>query len=391
MEPGGSYARTLFPTGPSAPSEQALDPATLDALRAALASQSQASSAQALRTIPPEAEREAKWNLLQYRTPEEETMMGEQVGTGLAGMGAAGGAGVAGMAGGRWGARPSPEQAAVQATLKPKWRLQSGQDRASIPKAPDFDEQTVKRYFEKGAKDPRNVNWYTEGQQAGQWLAGEDEPLLRYFGSVFSQRKGPVPETNLAMKAFRAWKERGVEGVRQMVGPSIHQRGELVRGALAWENNPRTDLAKQMTSGSMKRRDYYGARGETDVSVIDTHAGNVATRGQFKPSDPLDYYGVQHGYHDLADKAGVPRRGYQAAVWVPWREEQAALRGVPAGDPSPAARILLQQAERNPDWQALVRAGKVPTPPSDWSKKLLYGLLGPSLAASVFGPQEEAP
>ena len=369
MEP--SLARRTFPSTAMAPSEEALDPATLAQLRAQLRAQTPAQGAQALREITPEARREAGWNLLQYRTPEEESMMGEQVGTGLAGMGAAGGG------------------AAVAGALKPKWRLQSGQDRASIPPYRDFDEATVKRYFEKGAKDPKNLNWYTEGQKAGEWLAGEDEPLLRYFGAVFSQRKGPVPETNLAMKAFRAWKERGVEGLREMMGPSVHQRGELVRGALTWENNPRTPLATQMTPGSMKRRDYYGARGDIDEAVIDTHAGNVATRGRFRPSDPLDYYGVQHGYHELADKAGVPRRGYQAAVWVPWREEQAALRGVPAGDPAPAARILLQQSERNPDWQALVRAGKVPSPPSDWRQKLLYGLLG-TLGAEQALPREDS-
>jgi hypothetical protein len=272
---------------------------------------------------------------------------------------------------------------------KPLTRLRA----ADVPPLAGADIPTLKRYFEMGAKNPSNVNWYTESQKAGEQLVGEDEPLFRLFGSIFSQRKGPVPETNLAMKAYRAWKEGGVDALRTMRGPSAHQRGELIRGALQWENNPATveSLAERaLTPGSMKRRDYFGARGLQDVSVIDTHAGAAATGGRFEATDPRQYYGVQHVYHTLADEAGVPRKGYQAAVWVPWRAEMAAQRGVPAGDPDPAARILMKAAETNPDYQALVRQGLVQAPPKDWRTALKWGLLG-TVGAGAAGARDREP
>src|SRR5262245_55650484 len=151
----------------------------------------------------------------------------------------------------------------------PKARMRAG----DVPRLPGADVKTLKKYFEMGAKNPSNVEWYTEGQKAGEQLVGENEPLLRLFGAIFSQRKGPVPETNLAMKAYRTWIEDGIDGLWLMQGPSEHQRGELIRGALHWENNKAVPHLgeKSLTPGSMKRRDYFSARGPEDVSVIDTH------------------------------------------------------------------------------------------------------------------------
>ena len=285
-----------------------------------------------------------------------------------------------------------PPQIEASAPKIPKKHLLRGPDVLPMEGA---DVPTLKKYFERGAKNPSNVEWYTESKKAGEQLFGEDEPLYRLFAAIYSQRKAPEPETDLAMKAYRAWRNGGTDALKTVAGPSTHQRAELLRGAALWEQDKSPATIEKLgemalSSGSMKRRDYYGARGDTDVSVIDTHAGKAATQGTFKANDPQQYYGVQHVFHDLADQAGAPRRGYQAAVWVPWREDQARAAGKPIGDPAPAARILMKRAEVNPDFQAMVRQGQVQAPPADWRTALKWLLLAGTPEAARRMSQREA-
>lgn len=355
MDPGagGSMARTVFP--PRAPSDAALDPATLDQLRTTLQS-------------PPPTE--PGWAARLFGSAEPRDLMPE--------LGWATGALQQGLTQMQGAERTRAEQAAALRAWNPR-------DPSTMPPMPMLEGLAdVGTQFSGGLQSrggagytpripipklnrPRLEKFYDLGQGKGHWYEGSpeafvstfgpDENLMRGYNAILSQQKSPTEQSRLAYQALRLLKAHGIGGLEQM--PVMRtQKRELQAMADFADLNPKADLGQVLSPGSVKRRDYYHTfGGARDRPVIDRHMGDIIyPEGKFAEASGARYLDLYERASDLtnalASRRGVPGDRYQAAAWAAWREAKGLLK-----DNEPFAEILRRTGEASPDWQWLKAQG----------------------------------
>jgi hypothetical protein len=201
--------------------------------------------------------------------------------------------------------------------------------------------------------------WYEGSPEAFRRMYGSEENLSRGFNAILSQQKNPTEQARLANQAMRFLHEYGIGGLERM--PVMgSQKKELQAMADFFKFNPKADLAQVLSPTSLKRRDYYwtfGGRG--DRPVIDRHMGDILyPPGEFKAASGARMVELYTNASDitnaLAQRAGVPGSQYQGAAWIGHRLAKGLTK-----DNEPFAEILRRVGEQSPDYQWLLKQGRL--------------------------------
>jgi hypothetical protein len=229
--------------------------------------------------------------------------------------------------------------------------------------------------------------WYGGAPEAFQKMYGRAANLSRGFNAILSQQKNPTEQARLANQALRLLEEYGIGGLERM--PVMgSQKKELQGMADFFKFNPEADLAQALSPTSLKRRDYYwtfGGRG--DRPVIDRHMGDILyPPGEFKGATGARMVELYTNASDitnvLAQRAGVPGAQYQGAAWIGHRLAKGLTK-----DNEPFAEILRRVGESSPDYQWLLKQGRLQgvSPAGLRNLQIVLPLAGLALAG-VLGP-----
>jgi hypothetical protein len=221
---------------------------------------------------------------------------------------------------------------------------------------PAPNEPALVKAYAGGAGKPW---WYEGSPEAFRQMYGSEENLSRGFNAILSQQKNPTEQARLANQAMRLLQEYGIGGLERM--PVMgSQKKELQAMADFFKFNPKADLAQVLSPTSLKRRDYYwtfGGRG--DRPVIDRHMGDILyPPGEFKGASGTRMVELYTNASDitnaLAQRAGVPGAQYQGAAWIGHRLAKGLTK-----DNEPFAEILRRVGESSPDYQWLLKQGRL--------------------------------
>lgn len=248
---------------------------------------------------------------------------------------------------------------------------------------PPVNVRRLDMLYEGSAKKPR---WYEGSGETFDDMYGAQSNLSRGFNAVTSQQKGPYQQAGLGNRALRLYNEKGIGAIEKTPVMGTQKR-EMQKMAEMFEQDPMTWLGHALSPTSLKRRDYYGALGGEQRSVIDRHIGAAAFRDPNyfanNANDPRVYFKVQQALDGLAAKRGVTPEQYQASVWISWRQAKGLLEGN-----EPFREILRTVGEKSPDYQWLVESGvlKGVTAANKSMLAVLLALVGQNLATAPQPP-----
>jgi hypothetical protein len=251
------------------------------------------------------------------------------------------------------------------------------------------NEPALAKAYAGGAGKPW---WYEGSPEAFRQMYGSEENLSRGFNAILSQQKNPTEQARLANQAMRLLQEYGIGGLERM--PVMgSQKKELQAMADFFKFNPKADLAQALSPTSLKRRDYYwtfGGRG--DRPVIDRHMGDIIyPPGEFKGASGTRMVELYTNASDitnaLAQRAGVPGSQYQGAAWIGHRLAKGLTK-----DNEPFAEILRRVGEQSPDYQWLLKQGRLEgvSPAGLRNLQIVLPLSGLVLAGLIGGEGDAA-